>query len=146
VAKPVSVLCSCGRRYVPDCFNAHHQQGCSHPACRRERKRCRDRLRYRRKYREDGAFREAEKQRRSGCRRLAKARARLALGPAPLGTICTAHSSGSDLEPQITELRCTVTGMVAIMAGDLEGDSVGELLSRCTERGRRLRLSAGQSP
>jgi hypothetical protein len=156
VARPVREHCSCGRSYVPEPFNAHRQQGCLHPECRRERKRRRDRLRYHHKYHDDEAFRTAEKQRRVECRRQAKAQARGATGPAvgdrPAARMpadaaaAVPGGSGPGLEPRIEELHWTQAGMMALLTGEQSGESVEELLAHCTERGRRLALARGQSP
>jgi hypothetical protein len=130
--------CSCGRRYRPDRFNTHHQQGCMRPACRLQRKRQRDRQRYARRYAQDGPFRAAEKARRSQCRREAKVRLRAEAAmpePTPPGP-----------PAEVAELRRTVTGLAAVLAGVTDGGALGEFLAACTERGRRLEPAQGLSP
>lgn len=135
--------CACGRRYRPDRFNADRQQGCMREACARERKRLRDRERYRRRYHGDGAFREAEKSRRSECRRQAKARLRTGSGPPPTRP---ASAAAADRVPELAALRHTLTGMAAVLAGEGDGGSLGEFLSACADRGRRLTAAMGPSP
>jgi len=135
--------CACGRLYRPDRFNADRQKGCMRGDCPGERKRLRDRQRYQRKYHGSVEFREAEKARRAECRRQAKARFRTGAGPPPGRQ---AEASAAQSLPEVAVLRHTLTGMAAVLAGEGDGASVGEFLSACADRGRRLTTGMGLSP
>ena len=135
--------CACGRLYRPDRFNADRQKGCMRGDCPRERKRLRDRQRYKGKYCGSAEFREAEKDRRAECRRQAKARLRTGASP-PLGR--QAGPPAAQSLPEVAALRHTLTGMAAVLAGEGDGVSVGEFLNACADRGRRLAVGMGLSP
>lgn len=109
--------------------------------CGRERKRARDRSRYRRRYGGDAVFRAAEKQRRVACRRAARARDRAvraagASGPGP-------PAEGPALVPQVRQLRWALTGIAAQLTGEEDSGAVAGLLNGWAERGRELEARAG---
>jgi len=125
MARYTMATCACcGRRFVLDRFNGHHQKYCTRADCVRERKRARQRAAYSRRYQQDDAFRQREQKRAAvgGTRRRRQARA----GP----TAVPADASF----PAMTEV---LTGLVSQFCDTHNAAELAAALAGYAERGRR---------
>ena len=111
---------ACGRRFVPDPFNAHHQKCCTHADCVAERKRTRQREWAARK-RLDPAWRRQSCERVKACQR--RQRARSTDGPAGR---------------TVAGLEHVLVGLAARLTEASSTEQVHEYLRGCEEHGRRL--------
>jgi len=124
---PKRICAACGRKFVPDRFNVHHQKYCLHPACVRERKHGRDR-KWEAKRREDPEWRRLKSQRCADCRRRRAVRPVLPSSPAVL------LSSG--VEHALIGLAVRLTDATGVA-------EAREFLRGCEEHGRRLAQGCG---
>jgi hypothetical protein len=123
----------CGRRYRLCRFNGHNQEYCDRPECQLERKRKRDRERYRRKYHAgDTAFCNREKARRSVARR------RKATVPVPVPAPALTSLPVPALACEVERLSWVVAGVVRAFSGESDPVSIRELTSTFEAAGRRL--------
>lgn len=125
----------CGRRFLPDRFNRHRHECCTHPDCVRERKCERQRASYRRQYRGNATFRKREQERAvaGGMRRRREARASPPAFPA--GALSLSSSE-------------VLAGLVAQVCDSRNAAELTAALAGYAERGRRCAAgaAAGVSP
>lgn len=122
----------CGRVYRPCRFNRHHQRYCLDAGCVGERRRERQRAHYARKYREDGSFQEAERER---CRASLRERRAAPAVAAPEGS-SGAVSGELAVSVGLPCLELVATGLVAQLIGSNDPAEVLATARRLEARGQ----------
>lgn len=127
-----AICARCGRKFVVCRFNGHHQQYCKHADCVAERRRERQREYYRKKYRADAGFREAEQARcREGARRRRQAK--------------DAAVSAAESDLSSVDLALVTAGLVSQLTDSRDPSAVAASTRRLERRGRELSVSVGSA-
>ena len=116
----------CGRTYRKCRYNVHSQKYCLHEECVRARKQDRQRRSYNKRYREDGAFREAEQER---CRQ----NRRRAAESAP----CVEPASS---DPPLN-WDLVVLGMAGMLTDQTDPTATWDSVRSWEQRGQRLAIN-----
>jgi hypothetical protein len=119
----------CGRAFVPDRYNAHHQKYCTDADCVRERKRLRQREWGSRRRASDARFRARGNARCAAANRRRRAGAKACLEPAgtAVGQVAVAD---------------VLTGLLSQLADTSDPELLRTSMDAYAARGRRLALSA----
>ena len=125
-----AICARCGRKFVVCRFNGHHQQYCRDPDCVAERRRERQRAYYRKKYRADAGFREAEQVRcREGARRRRQEK--------------DAAVSADEGDLALVDLALVTAGLVSQLIDSRDPSAVAASTRGLERRGRELSVSGG---
>ena len=127
--RPTATCARCGRHFHPCRYNAHHQSYCTDVPCVAERRRQRQREYYRKRYRHDEPFRQAEQTR---CRK-AMIRRRT-----PLPTVITPLEPA----PSFFDFHLLATGLLAHIIGSNDPNQVHSTAQALQRRGQLLALAA----
>lgn len=119
----------CGRAFVPDRYNAHHQKYCTDADCVRERKRLRQRKWQASKRLSDAAFRK-------------RGNARCATANARRRALARARFTPADSVVDQVSLSDVVTGLLSQLLDTTDPSSLRSSLDGYAARGRRLALSS----
>ena len=117
----------CGRKFVPDRYNAPRQKFCLEPSCVRERKRKRQREWYRQRRRKDAVFRAQENARCTEANRRRRAAAKACFAP------------GWERGIELLDL---VAGLLSQLIDSSDPVQLWAMARRYAERGRRLTAPA----
>jgi hypothetical protein len=125
----LSCCAHCGRAFVPNRYNAHHQKYCTHADCVRDRKRLRQREWEARRRAEDAEFRATWRARcgAANARRRAAAKASREPEATALGQVA------------VTDV---LTGLLSQLADTSDPVLVCASMAAYAARGRRLALPA----
>ena len=127
--KRTATCAHCGRLFSPCRYNAHHQTYCTDSACVTERKRQRQRHHYRKRYRHDESFRQAEQARcRQGIVRRRSLLAAIITPPTPA--------------PPSLNIELFATGLLAHIIGSNDPQEVRVAAQALQQRGQSLALVA----
>lgn len=121
---------ACGARFAVSPYNAHRQRFCTERLCVQARKRERQRRWYNRKYKDDGSFARATRQRCAEANRRRRSRTvAMEPGRAPPGLLDAAP-------PEV--LGEVVLGLLCQLTDSADREELAVSLSSCRERGRRV--------
>lgn len=129
--RPTASCARCGRRFEPCRYNAHHQNYCTDVSCVTERRRQRQRDLYRKRYRHNELFRQAE-----------QARCREAISRRRSATAESTVTTPPENPAARLNIELFTAGLLAQMIGSNDLEEVRGAAQALQQRGRRLAVTA----